>query len=204
MNIIALSIRRPSLVIVVFTIITLTGLIGSSFLSYELVPSFSPPYITVLGIYPGATPIEVENSVVKPMEDLVSELEHIKRVYSSSFENYCFIRVECKDGADVDMISNELQKKFTQNRARFPDNMEPPNIGKFNLEDLPIIKLGVNADLTDTELYELIENDIKPSLTRLEGVADVAIFLFPRPIFLPVSSDPLLPPRHKRRHLIDG
>ena len=80
MNIISLSIKRPSLVIVVFTIITIAGLIGARLLSYELVPTFNPPYVTVFAIYPGATPIEVENAVMKPMENLIATLEKVKRV----------------------------------------------------------------------------------------------------------------------------
>lgn len=65
MKIAEISIKRPSLVIVLFTILTLGGILSYSNLNYELLPKFSPSVVSVTTVYPGASPSEVENTVSK-------------------------------------------------------------------------------------------------------------------------------------------
>ena len=63
MNISEISIKRPSLIIVIFSVLTLMGIIGYSQLSYELMPDFNQPVVVIKTVYPGAEPSEVETSV---------------------------------------------------------------------------------------------------------------------------------------------
>jgi len=65
MKLAEISIKRPSLVIVLFTILILGGLFSYSRLSYELIPKFEQNVITIATIYPGASPSEIENTVKK-------------------------------------------------------------------------------------------------------------------------------------------
>lgn len=65
MKIAEISIKRPTLVIVLFIILTLGGLFSFSQLSYELIPKFEINVITISTVYPGASPGEVENTVTK-------------------------------------------------------------------------------------------------------------------------------------------
>ena len=77
MTLTEISIKRPSLIIVIFTILIGGGLICYNKLSYELLPDFSPPVLTVTTVYPGASPSTVENQVSKPLEDALSGLENV-------------------------------------------------------------------------------------------------------------------------------
>ena len=80
MKIADISIRRPSLVIVIFTALTLFGMISYSSLNYELIPKFTPGVISITTVYPGAAPGEVENTVTKKIEDAISSMEKVKKV----------------------------------------------------------------------------------------------------------------------------
>ena len=80
MKIVDISIKRPSLVIVLFTILLLGGLFSYKQLSYELIPKFEVNVITVSTVYPGASPGEVENTVTKKLEDAISTMENIKKI----------------------------------------------------------------------------------------------------------------------------
>jgi len=71
MTITELSIKRPTLVVVVFTVIAVLGLFSYFQLNYELLPKMSIPVVVVQTIYPGASPYEVENNVSKVIEDAV-------------------------------------------------------------------------------------------------------------------------------------
>ena len=64
MNITKIAIERPSLIIVLFSVLTLLGIIGYKSLSYELLPDFNQPVVVIKTMYPGAEPQEVETSVI--------------------------------------------------------------------------------------------------------------------------------------------
>lgn len=68
MKIADISIRRPSIVIVVFTALTLFGILSYFSLNYELLPKFSPGVVSIATVYPGASPGEVENTVTKKID----------------------------------------------------------------------------------------------------------------------------------------
>ena len=86
MTITELSIKRPSLIVVIFTVMGVLGVYSYSLLNYELLPKFSAPVITISTIYPGASPYEVENNVTKPIEDAISGIDKIDAIRSTSFE----------------------------------------------------------------------------------------------------------------------
>ena len=74
MTLTELSIKRPSLIIVIFTILIGGGLLSYKQLSYQLLPDFSPPILTVTTLYPGASPSIVESQVSEKLEDALSGL----------------------------------------------------------------------------------------------------------------------------------
>ena len=86
MSITEISIKRPSLILVVFIVLTVVGLFSLTKLSYELIPKFSAPFVIINTVYPGASPAEVENSVTRVIEDAVSSMENIISLRSTSFE----------------------------------------------------------------------------------------------------------------------
>jgi HAE1 family hydrophobic/amphiphilic exporter-1 len=75
MKISEISIKRPSIILVLFIILTLGGIFSYSQLGYELIPKFEVNVITIQTVYPGASPTEVENTVTKKIEDAVASLE---------------------------------------------------------------------------------------------------------------------------------
>ncbi len=74
MTITELSIKRPSLIVVVFLALALTGLFGYFQLRYELLPKMSIPYASIVTAYPGASPGEVENGITKKNSEFRSRL----------------------------------------------------------------------------------------------------------------------------------
>lgn len=79
MNLPEISIKRPTLIAVLFIILTLGGLFSYTQLGYELIPKFEVNVVTITTVYPGASPSEIENTVTKKVEDAVSSLENIKK-----------------------------------------------------------------------------------------------------------------------------
>ncbi len=175
MQITKTSIKRPTLVVVLFTILIGLGIFSYSQLNYELLPEMSVPVLTISTVYPGAAPFEVENSVTKEIEDAVSTLEGLDRISSMSMESVSIVTVEMKQDVDVNQALQEAQRKINEMVNDLPEDAEQPALGKFDINDLPIIRLGVAASMSGTDLYDLVDNKIQPALAKIEGVAQVNI-----------------------------
>ena len=174
MKLAEISIKRPSLVIVLFTILTLGGLLSYSMMGYELIPKFETNMVTISTVYPGASPSEVETSVTRKIEDAVGSLENVKKVESSSYESLSVISVTLNTGADVNYALNDAQRKVNAILADLPDDADPPSLQKFSLDDLPIMTLSITSDkLNNKELYDLLDKKIEPIFSRVNGVAQV-------------------------------
>jgi HAE1 family hydrophobic/amphiphilic exporter-1 len=175
MKLAEISIKRPSLVIVLFTILTLGGLFSYSQLGYELIPKFETNVISIATVYPGASPSEVENTVTKKIEDAISSLENIKKIDSKSFESLSSVSITLTSNADVNISMNDAQRKINAIINDLPDDAEAPSLNKFSLSDLPIMTIGANGKMDEVEFYDLVDKKLAPVLSRVQGVAQVNI-----------------------------
>lgn len=175
MKLAEISIKRPSLVIVLFTILLLGGIFSYSQLGYELIPKFETNVITVSTVYPGASPSEIENTVTKKIEDAIASLENIKKIDSKSYESLSIVSITLTSNADVDISMNDAQRKINAILSDLPDDADPPSLTKFSLSDLPIMTIGANGKMDEAAFYDLIDKKIAPILSRVQGVAQVNI-----------------------------
>jgi HAE1 family hydrophobic/amphiphilic exporter-1 len=173
MKITEISIKRPSLIIVLFLLLTLGGFFSYTQLGYELIPKFDINVISISTIYPGAAPSEVENSVTKKIEDAISSLESIKKIESKSMESVSVVIITLNSGADVNYLVSDAQRKVNTILNDLPDDVEAPSINKFSLDDIPIMNLTVTSSLSEKELYDLLDQKIQPVFARIDGVAKV-------------------------------
>ncbi|HEY1115941.1 MAG TPA: efflux RND transporter permease subunit [Chitinophagaceae bacterium] len=173
MKLAEVSIKRPTLVIVLFTVLILGGLLSYSSLNYELLPKFSPSVVAVTTIYPGASPSEVENTVSKKIEETVSSMENIKKLETRSYESVSSVVITLNSGTDVDYALNDAQRRINAILKDLPEDIEPPSLNKFSLDDLPIMTLSASANMDEAAFYDLMDKRIAPVLSRVDGVAKV-------------------------------
>lgn len=173
MKISEISIKRPSIIIVLFTLLTLGGIVSYKSLGYELVPKFDVNVITVQTVYPGAAPSEVETSVTKVIEDAVSSLENVKKIESKSMESVSVVMITLNTGADVNFLLTDAQRKINAVINDLPEDADTPSLNKFSLDDVAIMNLSITSKLTEKELYDLLDQKIQPVFARINGVAKV-------------------------------
>jgi HAE1 family hydrophobic/amphiphilic exporter-1 len=173
MKIANISIKRPTLIIVVFIALTLFGILSYFSLNYELLPKFSPGVVSISTVYPGASPGEVENTVTKKLEDAVATLENVKKMESVSYESLSLITITLNEGANVDLALNDAQRKVNAILSDLPDDAKTPSLNKFSLDDLPIITMAATAKMDAASFFDLMDKKIQPVLSRINGVAQV-------------------------------
>jgi hydrophobe/amphiphile efflux-1 (HAE1) family protein len=175
MTITELSIKRPILLIVGFIILGGLGLFSYQQLKYELLPNLTTPFVTIVTIYPGASPKEVENSVTKKLEEGVTGVSKVKKVTSNSSENLSVITIEFLADTNADQATQEVQRAVSKVLSELPVGVKAPTIEKFNINDVPVLRLSCTAQMEETELYELLKNQIKPQLLQLKNIGRITL-----------------------------
>lgn len=168
-------IKRPSLIIVLFAILTIGGLFSYRSLSYELLPEFSTPVITITTIYPGAAPSEVETEISKKIEDAVSGLDNLDDVKSNSFENASVLVVQFKAGTNIDIALQDAQREIDKMVSDLPDDAEQPSLSKISPSDQPIMQLLATSTLPNEVFYQEVEDKYLPVLQQIKGVAEITM-----------------------------
>ncbi|UII25597.1 efflux RND transporter permease subunit [Fulvivirga maritima] len=175
MSISEIAIKRPLLIVVIFTVLLLFGLVTYFKLNYNLLPNIQVNTVSVTTTYPGASASEVESSVTKKLEDAFSSVEGLDKINSTSQEGVSQISVNLKSNADLDEAERNIQRKADQIANDLPEDADKPLISKVNLDETPVIKAGITSNRTPRSLYDLIDNEIKPVLQNLQGVGTVNI-----------------------------
>jgi len=175
MNITEISIKRPSLIIVLFSIFTLLGFIGYKNLSYELMPDFNQPVVVIKTVYPGAEPNEVETSVSRKIEDALSNLEGVDYLVTKSLPNASIIIANLKYGTDLDKSMQDAQRYIDNIRKDLPQDILSPVMSKVSPNDLPIMSISATSNLSATEFYQKMKDDYQPQIQQIKGVAEITV-----------------------------
>ena len=175
MNITEISIKRPSLIIVLFSVFALLGIIGYKNLSYELMPDFNQPVVVIRTVYPGAEPNEVETSVSRKIEDALSNLEGVDYLVTKSLPNASIIIANLKYGTDLDKTMQDAQRYIDNIRKDLPKDILNPVMSKVSPNDLPIMSVSATSNLKPTEFYQKMKDDYLPQIQQLKGVAEITI-----------------------------
>ena len=176
MKITEISIKRTTIPVVIFTLLALTGIFSYTLLNKELSPAMDLPINVVMTIYPGAAPSEVENSVTKPIEEAISSLEGIDKITAYSAEGMSALMVQYKDGIDADISLQEAERKVNMIKdSQLPANCNDPQFIKYDMNMFPVMSIAVNANLPETEFYNIIDKEIKTRLSQIKGAAQVEI-----------------------------
>ena len=175
MNITEISIKRPSLIIVLFSVLTLLGFIGYKNLSYELMPDFNQPVVVIKTVYPGAEPNEVETSVSRKIEDALSNLEGVDYLVTKSLPNASIIIANLKYGTDLDKTMQDAQRYIDNIRKDLPQDSLSPLMSKVSPNDLPIMSISATSNLSSTEFYQKMKDDYLPQIQQIKGVAEITV-----------------------------
>lgn len=172
MNITELSIKRPAFITSLMITIITVGYIAFKKMNVELFPNIDIPIIFVATRYDGAAPSEIENLVTKPLEEEISTVSGIKKLLSRSMKDTSQIIVQLYQNTDIKYAEQQIRDKINQAKYRLPEDIKEPVIRRVDPADQPVLTVILKADLSETELFDLADNFVRP---RLEQTADVGM-----------------------------
>src|SRR3954468_948484 len=178
MSIPRFAIQRPVMMAMISSIIILIGGISLSRLPVDLLPDISQPTVNVRVNYTGVGPLEMEDLIVRPLEQQLSAVSGLETMFSSANEGNANIQLNFVWGTDLSEAMNDIRTRIDRVRGRLPEDADPPVVQKFDSNAAPIMGLAVESTdgaMDRVQLREFSENILSPRLERVAGVAAVTV-----------------------------
>jgi len=169
------SVKRPVAMSALLIGLTLLGIYSFFKMGLELMPKIDIPYITIVTVFPGASPEQIETDIAKRIEDRMMTLEGLKHISSTCMENACQTLLEFNLGTNVDVAATDVREKLDLARADMPEDAEDPKVLKFDINSNPIANLALTGPTSIEELYDYADNHLRDKLTVVDGVADAEL-----------------------------
>ncbi|NQD68159.1 efflux RND transporter permease subunit, partial [Bacillus haikouensis] len=159
-------------------ILTIFIIIFGTFSGYsmklETLPNINEPIVDVTTVYPGASPNEILENVTEPIESKVSNLEGVKSVTSTSFENASSVQIQYDLKKNMEDAESEVKEAVYS--LGLPSETETPRVARVSYNDLPVLVLALTDTKSDLqELSKYAETTIKREFESVEGVAEIKI-----------------------------
>jgi HAE1 family hydrophobic/amphiphilic exporter-1 len=152
------------------------GLYSFYRIGVELLPAINTPYVTVSVNYPGASTEQIEQDVIKPLENSLSSLSNLKHMTSNASPEQAKISLEFEFWANADTSAIDAIQFVNAARSKLPTGVKEPVVIKRDANALPIMEVSVIADKPLGEVYSLANNVFIERLQRAGGVSDVQLY----------------------------
>ncbi|MBE5971046.1 MAG: efflux RND transporter permease subunit [Lachnoclostridium sp.] len=166
--------KRPVTTLIVVLCLIVFGFTSITTNKMELMSEINMPMLIISAIYPGASPEDVEELVVKEIEDSVGTLSGVETITSTSSENYGMVLLSYEYGTDINEAYDELKKKIDALDTVLPDDVDTPTIIELDINDLTSLTIAVNNESV-SNLYNYVDNTVVPQIEKLGCVANVNI-----------------------------
>ena len=177
MNFIDYSVKKFITIISIFLLSFIFGLISLNNIPIQLVPSVEKPKITIKTNWQGASPEEIEREIVIRQEDKLKSLEGLELMESTSIENQATIKLELKEGRNIESSLIQVSNLLAQVKD-IPADSDKPTIKSISSDRSPIAWFILKAKKENINIFEykdFAEDYIKTRFERVQGVGESGI-----------------------------
>ena len=165
------GVRRPVFTTMIFLGLVVLGVASLVQLPIDLLPKIELPTMTIVTMYRGASPEDIESKVTKIIEERVSTVPNVKEVTSVSEENISAVTVRFEWGTDMNEAAADVRERLDIAERMLPEDVEKPMLIKMDPSLMPIMVFGVTAKGSYPKLKRLMEKKFCEPLERVPGVA---------------------------------
>lgn len=145
-------------------------------------PEINPPQYPIVVIYPGTSPKDMEELVVKPIEKKVSELEDLKKITTRIDDGVAVIDVEYKYGSDVEAKYQELVREVNALRADLPEDIYSLEVKKVTPTDVNVLQMALVSENASDEKLKYYAEELKEDLEKVKSLKRVEYWGVPEQI----------------------
>jgi multidrug efflux pump subunit AcrB len=163
---------QSKLTVLLMIVFMVVGVYASFLIPREEEPQIDVPMADIFVGYPGASPTEVESRVIKPLEQLISNIKGVEYVYSTSMKEQGMVIVQFYVGEDIERSFVKLYNEINKHMDQMPAGVTMPLVKTRAIDDVPMLGLTLwSENYSDYQLSQMaleLEAEIKK-------VNDVAI-----------------------------
>jgi multidrug efflux pump subunit AcrB len=179
MRIAEFSVKNYQFTLIIFALVLAMGLNSLINMPRGEDPETDQPSFSVVVVYPGTSPVDMEKLVVDPMEKRINELDNIKRLTTSISDGLAVFRVDYKHEADRDEKYQEVIREVDALRKELPQDIYAINIQRVSSTDVNILQLALISETASyRELEEKVES-LEDKLEKVKSLKKIETFGFP-------------------------
>src|SRR5579862_2254353 len=173
MWIVRLALERPYTFVVMAILIAILGGTSIATMAVDIFPFIDIPVVSVLWVYNGLSPEEMEKRVVTAFErSLTSNVNDIEHIESQAYNGYAVVRVYFHPNVKVDMAVAQVTATMNTALRQMPPGMFPANILKYDAASVPVLQLGLSSPtLKEQEIFDIGNNFIRTPLGTVQGAS---------------------------------
>lgn len=170
------AIARPVTTAMAFVALSLIGVVAAQLLPLEKYPDIQFPGIFINIPYEGSTPEEVERLITRPVEEVLATLSGVERIQSTSRQDRAEIFLQFGWDEDAATRGIEARAKVDSIRHQLPTDVRRVLLFTGSLGDQPILNLRISSERDLSNAYELLDQQLKRRLERVDGVSRVELY----------------------------
>ena len=179
MSIVGFSVKNRQFMLVTFLALLAMG--GFSMLSIPRAedPTFPIPVYPIIAVYPGASPTDMEQLVVDPIEDRIRALEGLKDVKASIEDGLAVIVPEFDVSVDADRKYDEVLREVNALRATLPQDLARLDVQRINPTDVNIAQFALVSETAPYHELDKAARTLRDELANLSGVKKAETWGYP-------------------------
>ncbi len=178
MNLSEIFVRRPVMTVLLNLAVVLAGVLGFQNIPVAALPSYDTPVINVSASLAGANPETMASSVALMLEKQFQTVPGLKTISSTSTLGRTSLTLEFEEGRNIDAAAVDVQAALLRAQRSLPADMTSmPAYRKVNPADAPVLLIALTSpSVNPSDLQDYAEHLITPTLSTIDGVAQVSIF----------------------------
>ncbi|HEX2841341.1 efflux RND transporter permease subunit [Hyphomicrobium sp.] len=170
----AWAIRNPVPTIVLFLLLSLSGVVSFSKLRINDMPDIDIPAVNVSVGRTGAAPTEMETQITRLVEDSVSGLGNVEHVRSTVTEGLSTTSIEFTLGTNIDRATDDVRNAVNSIRSFLPADVHEPTVQRIDATGQPILTFIVDAPtMAVDDLSWFVDNDVAKAMLSVRGVSKI-------------------------------
>lgn len=143
-------------------------------------PDMKTPQFPIVVIYPGTSPKDMEQLVVKPLESRLYALDNIKRLKTSILNGLAVVTVEYRHGSNYDDKYQELTREVAAARQDLPKDLYSIDVQKVEPSGVNILQIGIISENASRANLKRCAENLRDELEKVKALKDVKIHGLPR------------------------
>lgn len=181
MKLIDFAITRWQITLVAFALMAALGITALNTIPRSVDPHFPIPVTVILAAQPGADPADMEQTIAKPIEDVLRGLDDIEEIQSTSGDGFATIIAEFDWGSDTEKNYDGVVREVNAIRSQLPSSLARLEFRKVRTTESAVVQLALVSNGASPRRIEKYADDLRDEINKVDGVRNARVYGLARP-----------------------